>query len=374
MFSVWEKNEYFSYDYLIFGGGLVGMLTAFYIKQKKKNAKIAILERGLMPSGASSKNAGFACMGSITELQDDLETQHPDHVADLFMLRKKGLERTLNLFGASAIGYAQQGSYELIMNDEDWIPKIEQMNNWLWPYLKQAAFSLADEKLDSFGFANTKHLIQNNLEGELDTGLLLKSCLGLMHENHIHIITGCEVLSIEENKKHVVVHCKNNISNHPILFTTDKLCVCTNAFTKRFFPEEDIEPGRGQVLITKPIHDLPFQGIFHFHNGYYYFRAYQHRILFGGGRHIDKKAEVSTEMEINDTILHDLKDKLHTIILPQKEVEIDYTWAGIMAFGKNKTPIIKAYSKRIYLGVRMGGMGIAIGSEVAQTLANLAID
>jgi gamma-glutamylputrescine oxidase len=69
-------------------------------------------------------------------------------------------------------------------------------------------------------------------------------------------------------------------------------------------------------------------------------------------------------------ILDNLVEKLHAIILPQTPFEIDYAWTGIMAFGDSKFPIIKQVSEHVYAGVRMGGMGVAIGSEVGEVLAS----
>jgi gamma-glutamylputrescine oxidase len=60
---------------------------------------------------------------------------------------------------------------------------------------------------------------------------------------------------------------------------------------------------------------------------------------------------------------------LKDIILPNLDYEIDHTWAGIMAFGENKIPIYKQHSTNVWLGVRLGGMGVAIGSRMGEKLA-----
>ena len=44
-----------------------------------------------------------------------------------------------------------------------------------------------------------------------------------------------------------------------------------------------------------------------------------------------------------------------------------------MAFGQNKAPIVKNVSDRISIGVRLGGMGVAIGSLVGEEVAELII-
>ena len=61
MFSYWEQQSFTSYDYVIIGSGIVGLSTAIELKEKFPGATVLILERGLLPTGASSRNAGFAC-------------------------------------------------------------------------------------------------------------------------------------------------------------------------------------------------------------------------------------------------------------------------------------------------------------------------
>jgi len=72
--SYWEYDEYIENNtFVIVGAGLVGMSTALSLKERFPDEKILILERGYLPTGASTKNAGFACFGSPTELNDDLQ-------------------------------------------------------------------------------------------------------------------------------------------------------------------------------------------------------------------------------------------------------------------------------------------------------------
>ena len=78
-------------------------------------------------------------------------------------------------------------------------------------------------------------------------------------------------------------------------------------------------------------------------------------------------------MEINETIQSALRKILAEQILPNTPHEIEMSWAGIMGVGKSKEPIIKRYSNRIAIGVRMGGMGVAIGSLVGEEVAELVI-
>jgi hypothetical protein len=93
--------------------------------------------------------------------------------------------------------------------------------------------------------------------------------------------------------------------------------------------------------------------------------------LFGGGRHLDFEGETSTEFETSEIIQSELTRILSTNLIPKSCFEIDYAWSGIMAVGSEKKPIIQKTNKNTAFGVRMGGMGVAIGASVGKNLSNL---
>ena len=136
----------------------------------------------------------------------------------------------------------------------------------------------------------------------------------------------------------------------------------------------DINPGRGMVIITKPIKNLKLKGCFHYNRGYYYFRNFQNRVIFGGGRQLDLKNEQTMEFGINETIKNSLINDLDFIILPNTKYELDMEWSGIMAFGSTKEPIIKKIHKNTVMGVRLGGMGVALGSLVGKKVSDLLLE
>ena len=373
MLSIWERNELIHYDHIIIGSGIVGLTTAYYVKKKNPSKSVLVLERGLLPTGASTKNAGFACMGSLTEILDDLKIASEEEVLELFRLRKKGLERLQSILGKEKIGYQTNGSYELIFKNEiAELEKIDYCNQLLRKEIKQDAFRLNNSKIQEFGFNGVCAMVENLCEGEIDTGLMMKNLIQLVSSMGVEIKTGCEVLSFNEHSNQVEIICNNPILKNELILKSNKLFICTNAFAKKLLPQANVTPGRGQVLITKPIPDLKFKCIFHFEEGYYYFREYKGCILFGGGRNIDKQTEETTEFALNQAIQQSLIEKLQTIILPNQAFEIDLQWTGIMAFGPTKKPIIEPYSDKVFVGVRMGGMGVAIGSEVGFSLAEMS--
>lgn len=374
MFSYWEQQSFSHYDHIVIGAGIVGLSAAIELKEQFPASRVLVLERGLLPTGASTRNAGFACMGSATELLDDLQYSAEDEVLALFERRKKGLERLRGRLGDDKIGYKENGGYELLGDNELFaLDKLDFLNELLMPITGKKAFKPASEKLNDFGFGGpySKALIENTCEGELNSGMMLRALMDMALQHDVEVKTGAEVLRFTEGDKEVTIEVKDPFREDVWLLSCDTMSICTNAFTKQLLPDVDVTPGRGQVLVTQPIAGLKFKGIYHFDKGYYYFREIDGRVLFGGGRNLDFEAETTTDFSLNKLIQIDLEQKLADIILPNTHFQVAQRWAGIMAFGATKQPIVKAFSNRVFGAFRMGGMGVALGSEVANQLAEL---
>ena len=57
--------------------------------------------------------------------------------------------------------------------------------------------------------------------------------------------------------------------------------------------------------------------------------------------------------------------------MPNQKFEIESTWSGILGVGNTKKPIVQTISKNVSVAVRLGGMGVAIGSLVGEEGAEL---
>ncbi|UII29302.1 FAD-binding oxidoreductase [Fulvivirga maritima] len=375
MFSVWERQSFINYDYIIIGSGIVGLSTAISMKEKEPNANIAILERGLLPSGASTKNAGFACFGSLTELLQDIKTLGKERTYNLAQERYKGLLKLRARLGDEPIDYQNYGGYELIREEElPFLKEIDEVNSLLEPIFSSQPFLIDNKLIGQFGFNTSvvKSIIYSPFEGQIDTGKMMKALIGKAEQLGIIIHTGAEVEAYNETETGVEVTVKDKLYKE-INFKADKVAICTNAFTKQLMPEAEIAPGRGIVLITKPISNLTIQGVFHMDQGFYYFRNFEDRIILGGARNLDIETETTTDQGINNKITENLTHTLKETILPDYQYEIDYFWSGIMAFGEHKEPLLTQVSDRVFAGFRLGGMGVAIGTQLGEKLANMMV-
>lgn len=365
-YSYWELKEWFTnIDFTIVGSGIVGLNCAFQLRKQYPNSKILILEKGMLPQGASTKNAGFACFGSLSELIDDLKSHSEEEVFNLVHQRWQGLKLLRQNLGDQFIDFQQNYGFELFQSEgfyEECISKKEAINQLLKPIFEEAVFSIAE---NSFHFQNVhKNFIKNKFEGQIDTGKMMLKLLLEVQKLSVRILNNITVEEFTENQNHV------EIKTNQITFKSNKLIIATNGFANQLI-KENVNPGRAQVLITKPIESLHIKGTFHLDEGFYYFRNIDNRVLLGGGRNLDFKTEETTELGQTEIIQNELERILKEIILPNTNFEIEHRWSGIMGLGKQKKAIVKQISSNVYCGVRLGGMGIAIGSLVGKELAEI---
>lgn len=359
-FSFWEKDAFQkSYDLVIVGAGITGLSSALFYKRARPDRSVLVLERGAIPQGASTRNAGFACIGSITEHQADLERTSEEEVKTRIKRRFDGLKLLKSTLGEDAINYEPCGGFELFTSQEDYeqakqhIPKY---NRWL--------SELTDEQnVYSPDRLNDYPVIHNRLEGALHPGKMMRTLVALASETGIEIRWNAEVKKVQPFGFVLL--------DDGTEFAADQVLVASNGFTKALLPEIEVNPARGVVFVTTPIENLPWRGTFHYDQGYIYFRNVGDRLLLGGARNIAEQEEQTDQFGINTKIRDYLVKFADEVLKLPPGWQIEHEWSGIMGFTKNKTPIIKQVEGRFFVAAGLSGMGIAIGMQVGKEAADL---
>ena len=370
--SWWEQEVFFkNIDVAIIGGGIVGLNAAIRLKELEPKLQVLIIERGSLPAGASTRNAGFACFGSMTELLDDLQTQSEEEVFSLVEMRWRGLQRLRERVGEQQMDYKEHGGYELFREEEEGVfqacmEHLDAFNKLLTPITgRKQTYHLADDKRETFGFSGTiKHLIRNEAEGQLQPGKMVDRLSKLAIERGVRIINGLGITKVEATSKGPVLYTDKTWT-----IEAQKVLIANNGFAQTLIPELDVQPARNQVLVTKPIPGLKIKGCFHYDRGYYYFRNIGDRILLGGARNTAPEKEAISTFGFLPEIKNVLTQFLQDVLLPGQEAKPEYWWSGIMGVGAKKRPIIEEVRPDIMVAVRLGGMGVAIGSLVGEAAA-----
>ncbi len=374
-FSYWERTAFIDdADVIIIGSGIVGLSAALHLKKQQPLLKVLVLERGFLPTGASTKNAGFACFGTVSEQLKALEHASEEEVTTLVDYKWRGLQRLRENLAGADIDFQQNGGYELFMDGEQEKAEhckgqVERLNK----LLKDATgltdiYSSADAKIAGFGFKGVCAMIYNPYEGQLHTGKMMRALLDKVYSVGVIVLNNCAISGT--NRERGFISLATNQGN----LKATQVILATNAFASQLFPELKVIPGRGQVLVTKPVDSLRLKGTYHFDDGYYYFRNIDGRVLFGGGRNLDFKAEETWDFGHTGAVKNQLTEYLREVILPGQPFEIDYWWSGIMGFGEDISPIVKEVEPGIFCAVRCNGMGVAMGSLVGEEVAELALN
>lgn len=366
--SHWEQTTYYrEADIVIAGAGLMGLWSAWELLQKNPHLTITILDKHPTPLGASTRNAGFACFGSLTELISDEATMGTDAVLAIVEMRYRGIEKIKQLFNKEEIDYDACGGYETLMATHPahdlLTEKIEYFNQLVFPFIKTNAFALATSQLSAFGLKNFDALIFNRCEAAIHSGKLVNALTKKLLTKGVKIISGNGIESYRSGSDQIEIFLNNKAE-----IKAGKLLLATNAFTNAITGKYLVTPGRGQILLSSPIPDLKTIGTFHFDEGFYYWRNIGDHILIGGARNADFEAEETTDLTGSDTIRNVLSHFLQKHF--NYPITIAQSWSGIMGFTKDKKPLFEELEKNVYVATACNGMGVALSPVWAENTAN----
>ncbi|MBK8227430.1 MAG: FAD-binding oxidoreductase [Flavobacteriales bacterium] len=374
MQSVWERTSFTAQaDLVVVGSGIVGLFAAIFHQRRNPKHRVVILERGPHPIGASARNAGFACFGSPSELLHDIETEGSHTALARAEERWIGLHELRAELGDEAIGFELTGGHEAFRASDALYPlvaeRFDHLNDLLRPITGQVTYRWDDARIRTCGLHGIEHLACTDLEGAIDSGMLMRALLRKAGQAGVEVRFNAEVARIEEGASEVVLPLRDGTA-----WRCSRVLVATNGFTASLLPELDVVPARGQVLLTAPVPGLALRGCFHMNEGFYYFRDCAGGVLLGGGRHLDLAGERTWEEGLTPRIQDALEGLLREVILPGVDFKVAQRWSGTMAFGSTgKSPLVDRLSDRVSVAVRMGGMGVAIGIRVARNACDLLV-
>lgn len=364
-YSYWEDVLYSTkYDLIVVGAGIVGQSTAYFYKKEHPAAKVLVVDRGIFPIGASTRNAGFACIGTIGEHIADLKIESETAVKNRIVARFNGLNLLRKTLGDEAINYEDCGGWEIFTDEYEYelcATQVPKFNRWMEELL-------GIEEMYKVGTYNNYPAIFNKVEGMLHPGKLIHRLHQMNIDNGVEFRWNSLVKDVDLYSG--VVFIEEHIS-----FKATKVVLATNAFTKGLYTENSIKPGRGYVFVTSVIDTLLWKGTFHFNKGYVYYRSLgDDKILLGGGRNVDLLTEETSEFGINESIKNYLIDFANDVLELTTGWKIEREWSGIMGFTETKSPYLKRIGKSGLLVAGLSGMGVALGMQLGKDAARLAVE
>ncbi|NND64353.1 MAG: FAD-dependent oxidoreductase [Gammaproteobacteria bacterium] len=378
-----QKPSQNRYDLIIVGGGLTGLTAALFVKARRPEASVLVIERGLLAAGATINSAGFATIGSISEILMHEAREGTEAIVTLTHRKLQGLRLLERLCGGASIDFDISGDFDVFGDHENDLfessaDHLDRLNTALYEQTSEkTVFSMADESMARCSI-NAKHVIKNRLNGSFHPGKLSQVLLQKVLDNHIDLATGVNITAVESGQV-----AGENLAGNEVEFYGTQVLLATNAYASELSPElTDIKPGRGQVLVTTPIKNLKLDRPCHIRRGFDYARPVtdhngMQRVLIGGGRDLEIDTETTLERGTTEPILAHIKDTLQNVLLPNliigEDYDIDQTWSGTMGFGPQSAPRIKQIKPGLYCAVGLSSMGLAIGSLVGSEAADMLL-
>lgn len=382
MISIWEQETYYrDTDVLIAGGGFMAMWTAWELLQRNPKLKITIAEASRVPALASTRNAGFACFGSPSELWSDLHTMGENAMWQVVEMRFKGIEKIRRIWGDNAIGYDPIGGYEVYAGQPEWegvmlAEKLSMLNKGLaFITGENETYRDRSNRLVTMAMQGFSAMAGNSIEGGLHSGKLAATMAAWLHAAGVVLLTGHKVENVSysgvgQNVCLLAGQRHIEIKSKAMIWATNAALDIVEGVGKR------VVPARGQVLLSPPIAGCKLKGTFHFDEGYYYFRNLGNRLLLGGARNKAFSHEQTHLAEPSSEIQAHLKAfiKMH---LPEAAQVLEkpgwMEWAGIMGMSEDKKPIVKEISPCIWVALACNGMGVALTPVVAEEVATQVV-
>ena len=208
--SYWEHSAFSEVDICIVGAGIIGLSTAIECRERFPHASITILEQAPHGHGATTRNAGFACFGSASELLHDIDAFGHDHAYEIANERFLGLRKLLQRCSPESIKYEHLGGFELIRESElHVLERLPEMNALAKEITgdPETYVLLSKHEQYELGFSHAVHaVIKNKHEGQLHSGFLHATLERLARDRDIRIEFGSKVNSIQEQEQFAIAH------------------------------------------------------------------------------------------------------------------------------------------------------------------------
>lgn len=362
----------------VVGGGLLGVATAYFLA--RAGADVVVIEREMVGSGATARNAGFVTSGTAEAYPAALETygRATTRAVWKFTLDNRALLRQALEEEAIACDYREPGCLTLACSDAEY--RLLEANVRLL-----AADGIATELLDvgqvgaMLGLKPTARVVGAGWapgEGLLHSGRFIYGLARAAQRHGARFCLGRTVDKIAPGAGAWEV--RTSIGRGPERMSAGTVVCAVNAWLPKLLPDlrHAITPVRGQVLATAPAPPIFPCGMSADGGLQYWQQAPDGRIVLGGCRPAAADREVGyTEPELRPEVQHALDGYLHTLFEDLPELEVEHRWAGIMAFSRDALPLIGALPGADGLLVAGGftGHGMPFGLQAGKALAESCV-
>ncbi|AZZ37926.1 FAD-dependent oxidoreductase [Bdellovibrio sp. qaytius] len=356
-----------NYDYVIVGGGIAGLSTAYWLLQKDSNLKIGIVEKNQIAFGASGRNAGFVTCGStehFIKLKDQFGLEKAVEIWKFSEDNRKLLQEHIIQDNADKVDFKITGSCTVAANSER------------WGYYKEIAKTMRAQNIDVYE-VNASDMDRDYGVTGFEGGIVYAG------DGYIHPV---KLLGEILKKLNVYIHENTEVqsvskSGDVFVIKTDQetlhaaqVVITVNAYLPLVNPQfsQLIVPGRGQILLTKPLPQF-VKGPCYLTKHLCYFRQLPTgELLIGGFRNLSAETEKTHTDETTAIIQNALYDFVKNHFRLGAQAEIARQWSGIMGYSPDGQMIIGSLfvDPGLHYLAGCSGHGMGLSFKAAQTLVN----
>ncbi|MFM7497682.1 MAG: NAD(P)/FAD-dependent oxidoreductase [Bacteroidota bacterium] len=405
--SFWERDRYAGpWDYTVIGAGVTGLNAALEFKIQQRRARVLVLEARSTGAVASSRNAGFLCLGSPSEMCAMLDAQGEAAWLHWTAAKWAGIQRLLKLLGSKSLHYQRVKAYELMtpsgyfrpsnFDTDQVVGRLSALNRLMkeavglappfWSQRKKSRTSPLPWSTPYFGDpvpldpsqgwgAPGLKAMAMAFEGQVHPMHVLDSLKRYAQNLGVVVLQGSKVQGLGPtglDLQEIV------LENQPLVVRSKNIILCTNALTKSLITNPSVIPQRGQILVSAPLPGgLPprLMGNFHGDSGFLYFRNLgQNRLLLGGARNLDFLGEQNEQWSENPILTEHLTRYANDVLgLSPEVLSWEQAWSGTMGFTASGVPHMQALGPGRWMVAGMNGMGMALGPEMGRRMARWAM-
>lgn len=340
-FSYWKKHHSLppTSDITIIGGGFIGLSVAYWLKLKKPQLDICILDSQELGEGASGRNAGFLTKGSLSFYKHLTHTWGLKSAEDIFHFAQESIRLVLEHFHleeclrtSSVSLYTNQNEFEFIGFESIRPP-----------------------------FTGIKSSFKSEGEASINPVILLKTLERILKEKGVRIFRGVECFKLSQNT------LETNFGE----MSSGEIVVALNGFTNSILTGL-VKPQRAQMLCVELKKPLPMNALFYEPDSRVYFKSVgENRIIIGGKRLTDPLAEETSVLAVNPKIQQSLENYVYERL---GEIQnIHARWSGIMGFTADELPFIEKRD-HYYLITGFSGHGMGFGFNASRNLSDMILE
>jgi glycine/D-amino acid oxidase-like deaminating enzyme len=359
-------------DVAVLGGGLTGVAAAYFLAAR--GCKVAIVERDVLASGASGRNAGFLLRGVASTYSVAIKSHGQERSKLLWTISRDNHALIHSLVESEKLDclYAARGSYTLALSEQE-----------------AKALSRSAQALHEDGFP-AEYLDDAAVERVFPGGGFLA---GLFNpgDGEIHPVRFVRGLARVAERKGACIFERTPVTKLDVGATSAVLetpggrlsssmvLLASNAWTGLLHPyfEGAIVGMRGQMLATAPCPQRILPAPVYADFGFEYFRQLPDgRVLAGGGRRSSLDTELTFADRPTEKVQGAVESFLHSCFPATRGLAVTHRWAGIMGFSCDELPNVGPVpgSVNVYAAAGYHGHGLGYAIIAGKAVSEMMLD